>query len=90
MGVSRRLVYTSRLDVTRTVIHELVSVKRRGESLECVTTTGLEFRVDAKGNVLLQCGGNEQRTVPPEPWEVRRRHPVGDGPIRCGIGGVVD
>lgn len=83
-----QLVYTSILDRTRTVIHDLVYVKRYPRWTECVTTTGLEFVVTREGNVQLVAGGNQKRTIPPEAWELRSRHTF-ERPVRCGIGGVV-
>lgn len=87
--MGKQLAYTSVLDRTRTVIHELVHVKRYGPITQCVTSTGLEFVLDDRGNVQLVAGGNKRRTEPPEPWEIRTPHLIGQRPIRCGIGGVV-
>lgn len=83
-----RLIYTSSLDRTRSVVHELVRVERAGPLHLVVTATGLELTVDGKGDVYLIAGGNERRTVPPEPWEVRTRH-THEFARKCGVGGVV-
>lgn len=59
--VSSHLAYTSVLDRTRTVIHELQRARRHGAVTHCLTKTGLELVVDAKGNVSVVAGEGRRR-----------------------------
>lgn len=82
------LLYTSALDATRTVLHELAHVEEQGRFRLAVTTTGLEMLIDRTGEVRLIAGGHERRLVPPEAWELRSHH-LYRPQIVCGRGGVL-
>lgn len=84
----KRLVYTSTLDPTRRVEHELVHVDKHGSIYFVVTTTGLEFKIGRDGDVILGAGGNEKRLVPPGPSELKTRH-LHERIRKVGVGGVV-
>lgn len=82
------LSYTSVLDATRTVVHELAHLEQQGPFKLAVTTTGLELLVNPTGDVRLIAGGSERRTIAPEPWELRSHH-LYRPDIKCGRGGVI-